>query len=453
MSFNKLLLRIKTIKNPSDFIKRLLNFLVLIYKVATFRYGKKYWNRIRKEKIEEYESSESKVREFSDHLNAALLYIEISESEKAIDAVSKIVNKYPDKKEAFYIYSYYFREKKDYSNSLKYLKKLEEYSLLDPGKINKEKTIVVYRWMSELIDIIESKTDNSFIESIIPDESVGINEIEDKIRKTKEMIAENKFETALGLLVLINKNLKDSDDPFYYNKILNRIETIEGNEEVESFPVSMSVTLTNRCNLQCIMCGYWKKTPWDISEETVNKIRPLFRYLEEIVWWGGEAFLSKHFYTLFSEASEYKNLKQCIITNGTLIDEKWAELLTSSNVTLTFSIDAFTKEIYEKIRPGASFNKLINIIELINSKRKNNNFDMHLNFVVMKDNYRQLSEIIDFSNKYRFNSVQISPLEKIYEFKDKSIYDTEEAVSYVSTIKQKLKSEAEEKGIRIYFQL
>jgi len=141
--------------------------------------------------------------------------------------------------------------------------------------------------------------------------------------------------------------------------------------------------------------------------------------LERVVWQGGEVFLLDYFSGLFEKAASCKQLKQTIITNGLLINEKWAEKLARDNVALTYSIDAVTSDLYEDIvGGGAKFEDLLRSINLVNAYRKKhdchkdpfNKMTTILNVVVMDSNYRQLEEFIDFARQYQFDEVQLVPI-------------------------------------------
>ena len=64
-----------------------------------------------------------------------------------------------------------------------------------------------------------------------------------------------------------------------------------------------------------------------MPEKTVDELVGLFPYLEVINWQGGEVFLVDYFEGLMNKASEYPNLKQQVVTNGSLLNERWAAKL------------------------------------------------------------------------------------------------------------------------------
>ena len=124
------------------------------------------------------------------------------------------------------------------------------------------------------------------------------------------------------------------------------------------------IVLSNKCNLACIMCRAIQNK-WEFPQERLKEIKELFPYLERILWQGGEILLLPYFKDLLKESLKYPNIKQAILTNFQLADEEIINLIVRNNIELRISIDGVEKNIYEKIRRGGSFQKLIDILNSI----------------------------------------------------------------------------------------
>src|SRR3989339_2033031 len=74
-----------------------------------------------------------------------------------------------------------------------------------------------------------------------------------------------------------------NDPPHLFNEILNRNEIQQKKTILSSHPLYLWVTLTNRCNLQCIMCSVPDKR-WEISDSHILGFKRLFPYLQEVRW-------------------------------------------------------------------------------------------------------------------------------------------------------------------------
>ena len=222
------------------------------------------------------------------------------------------------------------------------------------------------------------------------------------------------------------------NDDFKYNILLNEKEIAEHKLYLESKPRTMLIAVTTKCNIKCLMCT--RDKIWDIPEHVKNEIVTMFKYLEVVVWQGGEVFLYKHFFELLTLSKINENIRHIIITNGLFFTDKWIDLLLSiKNLDLTVSIDGTTKDVYEKIRIGASFEKLNeNLARFYNRKKQvDSNISLTLRCAIMRSNYKQIVDFIKFAVKYGFNIVIFAPVQNLYT--DENIWNnlTDEMNDYI----------------------
>lgn len=217
------------------------------------------------------------------------------------------------------------------------------------------------------------------------------------------------------------------DESHMSNRILNEIEISQKKVVMKSSFRGLGVVLTTKCNLQCIMCNSCK-TPWDIPGKTVDDIIRHMPNLQRVMWLGGEVFLSPHFERLFDAADLSRHLHQTVVTNGLLINEHWAVKLAQANMNLTYSIDGITQETYEHIRRGARFSDLLKSVRLMHTTKNKyrslmtaeRKMVMSMNFVVMKSNYRQLRDAVEFANENGFEDLTFTPVDYIQD--DENIF-------------------------------
>lgn len=136
-------------------------------------------------------------------------------------------------------------------------------------------------------------------------------------------------------------------------------------------PDWVSVNLTLKCNLKCLMC----QTYYEVKDElTTKEVKDI---MDQVERWGvktfnaigGEPFMRTDIMTLLEYASQ-KKFYTTVTTNGTLIDKEKAERLAAWNkVTLIFSIDGFEKE-HDLIRGKGSFKKAVQTIRMIRGFEK-----------------------------------------------------------------------------------
>jgi len=117
---------------------------------------------------------------------------------------------------------------------------------------------------------------------------------------------------------------------------------------------------------------------------------------------------------------------------------------------MIISIDSPKKEVYEKIRAGAKFDKLLEVLKQVYEyKQKKPNFNYSMAVVMMSLNYNQIEKIIDFAISYGFSSVYFQRyMADLSE--DVLIPNEEQQKSIVEQLKYfKRKSENNEIPIRI----
>jgi MoaA/NifB/PqqE/SkfB family radical SAM enzyme/Tfp pilus assembly protein PilF len=241
-------------------------------------------------------------------------------------------------------------------------------------------------------------------------------------------------------------------EPYLQNRLLNELEISQRRLVLESKPRILLITLSNRCNLNCYMCGRGDSV-WEISPVIIEQIIGLLPYLELLTWQGGEVFLVDSFNSLFEKTFGFEYLKQIIITNALLINEEWADRLTRrNNVGLTISIDSVDKKIYEYIRRGASFERLTQNLKIINRARKkySSNMVTTLRCTIMKANYGQLERFIEFAKDFEFDIIQMAPLSiDGYDPEDIFVHKDLEIIKQISDTMPKIRDLARKYKIKL----
>jgi len=214
-------------------------------------------------------------------------------------------------------------------------------------------------------------------------------------------------------LYLQNKD-KMKDDLFFKNKFLNEYEIASKKTVLQSKPRNLMVVLSNKCNIACIMC-LTSRSKWELPKERLDEIILMFPYLERIMWQGGEVLFLPYFKDVLKIALKYPNMRQSMITNLQLADRETMELIVKNSIEVTISIDGVSKNIYEKIRRGASFEKLVDNINTLNDIRNKikNKVILNMNVVVMNENFKTLSMFVDFAHKYKFDFICFMPIDYI----------------------------------------
>lgn len=248
----------------------------------------------------------------------------------------------------------------------------------------------------------------------------------------------------------ILSNYSDSDK-FLKNRVLNEIEISEGKIILESKPLRLNVMLSNKCNIDCIMCQV-KKRPWEINDKAIKEIVGLLPYLEYIHWQGGEVFLLGYFKDLFDEAARHPHLTQIINTNSLLLTKEWAKKMADNRVELFLSIDSVIPNVYEYIRKGAKFEDLLRSIRLINEvKTANGKLRTSITSVIMKSNYWQPELLLDFAKEYKFDAILLSRIDACHDNdSQENIFDNKSSEEeYIRKLLPRISKKAKDYKIKL----
>ena len=191
-----------------------------------------------------------------------------------------------------------------------------------------------------------------------------------------------------------------------YRKKFNAASNFELRTE---FPLYMQIELNQICNLRCPMCSITipKARQKYITEERMN-----WNTYEKIILEGekygcpsmnpqgtNEPLLDPKFEDYIKFASKHGFIDITMNTNATLLSEERSKKLLESGLTrLRFSLDAATKETYEKIRIGAKFEPVMKNIERFLEIKQRDGYKLPIigvNFCKMKTNEHEVDQFIE----------------------------------------------------------
>ncbi|MGE4385483.1 MAG: radical SAM protein [Endomicrobiaceae bacterium] len=246
-------------------------------------------------------------------------------------------------------------------------------------------------------------------------------------------------------------NIIPSEDAYLKNRALNEYEIATKQFFLNSSPKNLQIVLFDTCNSSCIMCNQ-EKNKYVISEKYIKEMTDYLPYLDTLLWQGGEVFLWNKFTKMVSLIGNYKRISQSIITNCQAMDIETVKLLTSvHNIRLIISIDSVNKKNYEKIRKGSDFNKLLRNINLLNKYKESykSNISLNINFVILKENFNEIQNIVDFAKKYNFDSVTFNECINTKDYQAE--FDKNEQKSIDNNLKMAI-AKAARKSLRITVQ-
>jgi MoaA/NifB/PqqE/SkfB family radical SAM enzyme len=228
------------------------------------------------------------------------------------------------------------------------------------------------------------------------------------------------------------------------NRVLSFTELIEKKLTLKSKPNTILVQLTGNCNLRCIMC-HNHGSGWSLPKGRQKELIDYLQYASHVSWLGGEPLTYPDIEYLMDAA--YKaGVRQQIVTNGLLINNKIARKIAKYNINVIISIDSAVKKIYEAIRVGADFNVLRQKLTQLKEARKKykSTAELAINAVIMNNNYKHMHKLIDFGCEFGFNKIVFKPpisgMDDYYDIGAKTFF---------KGLHKKLETYAQVKGIEI----
>jgi radical SAM protein with 4Fe4S-binding SPASM domain len=128
-------------------------------------------------------------------------------------------------------------------------------------------------------------------------------------------------------------------------------------------PFSLTIALTFGCNLRCSFCAVYGGTTLE-NELTMDDIVPLVEQVKKhkptpFGISGGEPLLKKEMVLyVLEEVCGIAEMSVSVLTNGTLIDEDYAQQLYDAGLRLArVSVDGHTAAVHDALRGKGSFEK------------------------------------------------------------------------------------------------
>lgn len=177
------------------------------------------------------------------------------------------------------------------------------------------------------------------------------------------------------------------------------VSFVEDYDRECDYPETLGLSYDSSCNLYCSTCRNERYIAKGKDSEKLRKITEIVKdeYLENVKFLilagDGEVFMSPEYQSVYTDSRCNPDYIR-ILSNGMLFTEnKWHDLVAGKNAVImaTFSIDAATKETYERIRRGGNFDIIRKNMEFASKLRKSGELRyFRMNFVVQRENYEEM---------------------------------------------------------------
>lgn len=226
------------------------------------------------------------------------------------------------------------------------------------------------------------------------------------LRNLKRVVYKSLEEPSYGLLAL-------------KRRFLSYLTYRLFNDGYSSYPETISLFLTYKCNLRCKMCGQWGEggvsrgyTPEVLQEElsfeeVKNLIDEVKSFKPNITLFGGEPLLHKDWIRI-AEYIKSKGLRCNLITNGVLLKEKSEDIIRIGIDEIIFSLDG-TRETHNKIRGAKgvferAYEGLKRIQELKLERRRKRPI-INIASTIFEENYQELDKMVEIAREIGASSI------------------------------------------------
>ena len=227
-------------------------------------------------------------------------------------------------------------------------------------------------------------------------------------------------------------------------------------------PIEYNLCYDPSCNLSCPSCRinkvYLTEGPIYerkiiIQQKIINEVfgEPHERKCTINVTGSGDPFGSKIFRDLLFgiDGSKYPNVKINLQTNGVMFTPKYWQNIHKIHDNINnvlVSLDAATEETYDIVRRGGSWPVLMqNLKNLSELKQQGKIKFLRLDFVVQKNNYKEMVDFVKICKKFKVHECYFSLISDwgtwpVEEYKKQAIWkkDHEEFNNFIEVMKNKI---------------
>jgi MoaA/NifB/PqqE/SkfB family radical SAM enzyme len=216
----------------------------------------------------------------------------------------------------------------------------------------------------------------------------------------------------------------------------------------------LRLAIDDSCNLRCPSC---RKDLVFHKQGTIHDLR--IKLADGVNQWllkqrhqvqvhlgsDGDPFAS-HVYRHFMQHTPRRdNIRYSILTNGLMFREFHTSVpyVIRNLKELGVSIDGASKETYERLRLGGKWEKMVDGLECMAEQKKRYGFRFILHFVVQKENYHEMGDIIDMGEKYGADHVWLNKIQDwntMDNFESQNIWKSDDYREKLSRVTERIRT-------------
>ncbi len=231
------------------------------------------------------------------------------------------------------------------------------------------------------------------------------------------------------------------------NKILNKVENVLLRNYVFSLPRYAQIEPTNLCNQKCKMCP--RNTHLDVSHNTMKlddfkKIINQIPSIENLSLSGlGEPLFCHDLFEMIKFAKSRGIITSTTSNCGIMTKEKAEALIMSGLDHFKISLDSLNPSIYHSIRQAELVPSLQGIRDFMEVKNnlKSKSPSVWFNSIIMKDNYKDLIDILKLGEELKVNFIRFKPINVFDLYEDKNLkVDNNELSKNIESVLEQAKN-------------
>ena len=203
--------------------------------------------------------------------------------------------------------------------------------------------------------------------------------------------------------------VEDGDESAVFARTFDHLDPEELHPQ---WPQQLELSMSNACNLQCVMCnGEWSSAirlhrehlpplPTVYDDAFFEGLEEFLPHLRVVKFLGGEPFLGAESLRVMEMLAAHGNdVTVHITTNGTQWSRRIERILEAMPAHLVVSLDGVDRRTYESIRVGSSFDAVVENVDrlLAHTRRRGTSFS--LSHCLMTVNWDRFDEFLHFAEE------------------------------------------------------
>ena len=204
-----------------------------------------------------------------------------------------------------------------------------------------------------------------------------------------------------------------TSEGWFENASMRKFDEFPVDSRQPQWPQQMEFSISNVCNLECIMCrGIWSSAirsrreklpplPRLYSDDFLLSLRKYLPHLKRAKFLGGEPFLIEEHFRLWDMMINDALKTPChVTTNGTQLNARIERVLEALPMSFAVSLDGATKKTVESIRVNAKYEAQMENLRRFREYTRAKGTSLSLTFCLMRQNWHEFGEFCLFADAW-----------------------------------------------------